>query len=107
MAAVNLNTEQFYKLMEEGKTVLLDFWAPWCVYCRRISSAYDKLAEQYGDRLVVAKINIDDEPVAANQEQIRVIPTLVLYQGGEAIASIVAPESKAKIEEFLRDNLDL
>lgn len=107
MAAVNLNTEQFYKLLEEGKTVLVDFWAPWCVYCRRISSAYDKLAQQYGEKLVIAKLNIDDEPVAANQEQIRVIPTLVLYQSGEAVASIVAPESKAKIEEFLRDNLDL
>lgn len=107
MAAVNLNTEQFYKLLEEGKTVLVDFWAPWCVYCRRISSAYDKLAQQYGEKLVIAKLNIDDEPVAANQEQIRVIPTLVLYQSGEAVASIVAPESKAKIDEFLRDNLDL
>lgn len=107
MAAMNLNTEQFYNMMEEGKTILLDFWAPWCVYCRRISAAYDKLAEQYGDKLVIAKINIDDEPLAANREQIQVIPTLVLYQGGEAIANIVAPESKAKIEEFLRNNLDL
>ena len=107
MSAMNLNTEQFNKLMEEGRTVLLDFWAPWCVYCRRISAAYDKLAEQYGDKLVIAKINIDDEPVIANLEQIQVIPTLVLYQGGESVASIVAPESKAKIEEFLRDNLDL
>ena len=107
MSAMNLNTEQFNKLMEEGRSVLVDFWAPWCVYCRRISAAYDKLAEQYGDKLVIAKINIDEEPVIANLEQIQVIPTLVLYQGGESVASIVAPESKAKIEEFLRDNLDL
>lgn len=107
MAAMNLNTEQFYKMMEEGKTILLDFWAPWCVYCRRISAAYDKLAEQYGDKLVIAKINVDEEPEAEIREQIRLIPTLVLYQGGERLASIVAPESKAKIEEFLRDNLDL
>ena len=107
MRAMNLNTEQFNNLLDAGKTHLLDFWAPWCVYCRRISAAYDKLAEQYGDKLVIAKINIDDEPEAANQEQINVIPTLVLYQGGETVASIVAPESKAKIEEFLRDHLDL
>lgn len=107
MRAMNLNTEQFNNLLDAGKTLLLDFWAPWCVYCRRISAAYDKLAEQYGDKLVIAKINIDDEPEAANQEQINVIPTLVLYQGGETVASIVAPESKAKIEEFLRDHLDL
>ena len=103
MAAMNLNTEQFYKMMEEGKTILLDFWAPWCVYCRRISAAYDKLAEQYGDKLVIAKINVDEEPEAEAREQIRLIPTLVLYQGGERLASIVAPESKAKIEEWIAE----
>ncbi len=106
MAAMNLNTKQFNKMLEEGKTILLDYWAPWCVYCRRISAAYDKLAEQYGDKLVIAKINIDEEPIVANQEQIRVIPTLVLYQGGEALGSIVAPESRSRIEEFLGDYLE-
>ena len=85
--------------------MLVDYWAPWCVYCRRIGPAYEKIAQQYGDRLVVAKINIDEEPVIAHQEKIEVIPTLVLYEGGQAVASIVAPESKAKIEEFINENM--
>ena len=105
MAAMNMNNEQFRNYMNEGKAMLVDYWAPWCVYCRRIGPAYEKIAQQYGDRLVVAKINIDEEPVIAHQEKIEVIPTLVLYEGGQAVASIVAPESKAKIEEFINENM--
>ena len=105
MAAMNMNTEQFRNYMNEGKAMLIDYWAPWCVYCRRIGPAYEKIAQQYGDRLVVAKINIDEEPVIAHQEKIEVIPTLVLYEGGQAVASIVAPESKARIEEFINENM--
>ena len=105
MAAMNMNNEQFRNYMNEGKAMLVDYWAPWCVYCRRIAPAYEKIAQQYGARLVVAKINIDEEPVIAHQEKIEVIPTLVLYEGGQAIASIVAPESKAKIEEFINENM--
>ena len=105
MAAANMNRNEFLQAMEGGKPVLVDFWAPWCVYCRRIAPAYERIADQFGDKLLVAKVNIDDEPLLANQERIEVIPTLVLYQNGEAIASIVAPESKAAIEEFINENL--
>ena len=105
MAAANMNRNEFLQAMEGSKPVLVDFWAPWCVYCRRIAPAYERIADQFGSKLLVAKVNIDDEPLLANQEHIEVIPTLVLYQNGEAIASIVAPESKAAIEEFINENL--
>ena len=105
MAAMNVNYQQFQEMMDQGKTVLVDFWAPWCSYCRRINPAYDKIAESYGNRLVVAKVNIDEEPQFAAAEQIEVIPTLVMYRGGEALGFVVAPESKAKIEEFIEESL--
>lgn len=105
MAAIDLNKEQFDKMMQEGRVVLADFWAPWCSYCRRIGPAYDKIARQFGDQMVIGKINIDDEPILAHKEQIEVIPTLVLYRDGKAIGSIVAPESKAAIEGFIRESL--
>ena len=105
MAAKNMNSKEFYEAMEQGKEVLVDYWAPWCSYCRRIGPAYDKVAAQYAENLDVVKVNIDDEPLLANLEHIEVIPTLVLYKGGKALGSIVAPESKAAIDGFIQENL--
>ena len=84
--------------------VLVEFWTPWCVYCRRIAPALEKLARQQ-ENLVIGQVNIDEEPLLANREHIEVIPTFVLYENGQALGSIVAPESKARIEEFIRDTL--
>lgn len=106
MGIVNWNKEMFDKeVMEEGRPVLVDYWAPWCGYCRRITPALDKVAEQYGDRMLIAKVNIDEVPELAQQEKIEVIPTMVIYKDGKALGDIVAPDSKAKIEEFLNQHL--
>ena len=61
MSAINMNKAQFDQFMHEEKPVLVDYWAPWCVYCRRIAPAYEKIAEEYGDQLVIGKVNIDEE----------------------------------------------
>ena len=101
MAAQQINQEHFENLIREGKPVLVDFWAPWCGYCRWIGPAYDRLADIYQDRLIAVKINIDENPNLAEAEQIEVIPTLVLYKNGKAVDSIVAPESQPAIAEFI------
>ena len=106
MSAINMNQTQFEQFMHEEKPVLVDYWAPWCVYCRRIAPAYEKIAEEYGDQLVIGKVNIDEESQLAEAEKIEVIPTLVPYRGGKAVDSIVAPDSKAAIERFIQTAME-
>ena len=106
MSVIQMNQDQFNNMVVNGTdAVLVEFWAPWCVYCRRIAPALEKVAQQYEGKVKVAQVNIDDEPVLAAQEQIEVIPTLIIYQNGQVLGSIVAPESKARIDEFILENL--
>ena len=105
MSAINLTNKEYQEKLEKEQVVLVDFWAPWCTYCRRIGPAYDRIAEQYKERIAVGKVNIDEEPELAEQLQIEVIPTLILFKNGKPAADIVAPESKAAIEAFLEANL--
>ena len=109
MSVLSLDRKLFEKLVnEEKKTLLLDFWAPWCTYCRRLEPAYNQAAaeaEAAGSEVIFAKVNIDDEPQLADQFGIEIIPTLVLFQGGQAAAGVVNPPSKAAIEAFLADNV--
>lgn len=105
MNAIELSSKEFYEKIQGDTPVLVDFWAPWCVYCRRIAPAYEKIAQQYEGKVLVTKVNIDEVPDVAIREHIEVIPTLVLYRNGKALNFVVAPESKAKIEEFIDSSL--
>lgn len=105
MAAININKEQFQQMVSGNKPVLVDYWAPWCGYCRRIGPAYEKIAEEYSDRMEVAKINIDEEGQLAQAERVEVIPTLILYKNGKAVDSVVNPGSKAAIDQFIQEAL--
>jgi len=101
----NINRDLYKEIISEKKNAIVEFWAPWCVYCRRIGPAYEKLEADYSEKLLLGKINIDEEPELASLNDIEVIPTFVFYKDGQAVDSIVAPDSKAKLEEFINKNL--
>ena len=101
MAAMNINEQQLHELVESNKTFLVDFWAPWCGDCRRIASAYDQIADEYADVMTVVKLNVDEIEGIRERENIRRIPTLRLYQHGQALGQIVEPPAKADIDDFL------
>lgn len=101
------NKRTLDEYVAEGKTVLVEFSAPWCVYCRRLAPAMEKIAEEYKDILTVGSVNIDNEQELARQERIEVVPTLVLYKNGQAVDSIVGPGSKAAVEDFIRKTAEV
>ena len=101
MEVININRNQFEEMVHSGKTVLVEFSAPWCVYCRRLAPALESVAEEYKDTLIFTAVNIDDEPELAETEAIEVVPTLLIYHSGQTLGSIVAPESRAQLVAFI------
>ena len=101
MKAANINEKKLHEMIESKRTVLVEFWAPWCKYCQRIGPAYDQIAEQYAGMVEVVKVNMDEDSQLWQTEQIELIPTIRLYRNGECAGSIVTPESKAVIEAFI------
>ena len=105
MSILNMNAESYRKFTQAEQPVLVEFSAPWCVYCRRLAPALESVAEEYRDTLVFGAVNIDDEPELAQSEKIEVVPTLLIYQNGQVLGSIVAPESRAQLVAFIEETL--
>ena len=103
---MNITTQTYQELISQSeKPVLVEFTAPWCSYCRRLAPALEQVAREHQEDLLVGQIDYDSQPELVEREQIELIPTLLLYQGGQLLGSIVAPESKAQLEDFLAESL--
>ena len=105
MSILNMNAEGYRKFTQAEQPVIVEFSAPWCVYCRRLAPALESVTEEYRDTLVFGAVNIDDEPELARSEEIEVVPTLLIYQNGQVLGSIVAPESRAQLVAFIEETL--
>jgi len=103
---VHTNDSRFdADVLQSDKAVLLDFWAEWCGPCKMIAPLLDEVAEQYADRLTIAKLNIDENPNAPAKFGIRSIPTLMLFKNGTVQAQKLGAMSKSQLTEFLENNL--
>ncbi|MBX2868897.1 MAG: thioredoxin TrxA [Acidiferrobacterales bacterium] len=85
--------------------VLIDYWAEWCGPCKMIAPILDELAAEYGDKLKIAKLNIDENPATPPKYGIRGIPTLMLFKGGNVEATKVGAVSKSQLTEFIDSNV--
>ena len=92
-------------VIQSDKPVLVDYWAEWCGPCKMIAPILDEVAGQYGDKLQVAKMNVDENREIPAKFGIRGIPTLMLFKNGELAATKVGAMSKAQLTAFLEQQL--
>ena len=101
MSYINVTKDNFVEMVENSpKTVLLDFWAPWCGPCRMVAPIVEEIAEERSD-MVLGKINVDEEMELAMKFGIASIPTLIVMKNGQVAAKDVGYRPKADIEKLL------
>ena len=92
-------------VLQNAKPVMLDFWADWCQPCKMLAPTVEELADEYKDKLVVGKLNVDDNPQTATRFGIRGIPTLLFFKDGQVVQQIVGVKSKAEMKKVIDENL--
>ncbi|OIQ48649.1 MAG: thioredoxin [Gammaproteobacteria bacterium MedPE] len=96
------NFEQ--EVINAGRPVLVDFWAEWCGPCKMIAPILEEVAKEYGDKVTIGKLNVDQNTETAPKYGIRGIPTLLLFKDGNVAATKVGALSKTQLIEFLDTN---
>ncbi len=100
-----INDANFSELLNSGRPVLVDFWAPWCGPCRSMGPVVDELAGEFEGKAIVAKCNVDDSPEFASQMGIRNIPTFLFFKEGKMVDRLVGVNPKNMFVEKLNSLL--
>jgi thioredoxin 1 len=88
-------------VLASDRPVVVDFWADWCPPCKMISKSLAELAEEFGERMIIAKINSDENPEATRTYGVMSLPTLLVFRRGEVVGSIVGARPKTQLRQTL------
>lgn len=98
MTEMNITKENFEaEVMNSDRPVLIDFWAPWCGPCRMLSPTISEIAEEYGEKVKVCKVNVDEQGELASSFGVMSIPTLVVIKEGKVVNSVTGVRPKDQI----------
>ena len=104
--AKNVTTASFQAdVLNNAKPVLVDFWAEWCGPCRQVAPILDQISAEYGDKIEIVKVNVDENPDLAMNYNVTGIPLLGVFKGGELVKQLVGAKPKAKLVEELSEFL--
>ncbi|MDA1307194.1 MAG: thioredoxin [Acidobacteria bacterium] len=92
-------------VLKSSTPVLVDFWAEWCGPCRALGPTIDALASEYAGKVSVGKLNVDENPTVTTQYQVRGIPTVMVFKGGEVVDQIVGMADKAEFKKAIDKHL--
>ncbi|MGB9676514.1 MAG: thioredoxin [Candidatus Bathyarchaeales archaeon] len=101
----HLTDSNFDSIINKNALALIDFWAPWCGPCRALAPTIDELCKEYAGKILIGKLNVDENPQTAERFQIFSIPTLVLMKNGKEVDRIVGLVPKSSIEAILNKHL--
>jgi thioredoxin 1 len=103
---VHVTDLNFNKVISENPLVLIDFWAAWCMPCKMIAPIIEDLAREYSGKVLVGKLNVDENPSSAERFQVFSIPTLLIMKNGREVDRIVGFVPKNHIESRLKKHLE-